>query len=157
MSKVKEYNESKNIKLLIVGDGLLRNDMLNYATKKDLVEDVIFVGIQKYTAPWYSAMDCFVLPSLYEGFGIVCIEAQASGLPCFVSENVSSEVNFANRVKYLTISKISNWADSIQTVINGSQNFESRINGVLNTKYDIDVSAGALCDLYNDLVNRFAK
>ena len=64
LSKVKEYNESKNIKLLIVGDGLLRNDMLNYATKKDLVEDVIFVGIQKYTAPWYSAMDCFVLPSL---------------------------------------------------------------------------------------------
>lgn len=158
LSKVKEYNESKNIKLLIVGDGVMRNEVLDYATRKDLVNDVVFAGIQKSAAPWYSAMDCFILPSLYEGFPIVCVEAQAGGLPCFVSENVSSEVNFANRVKHLPISGDSNiWADCIQTVINDGENFESRINGVINTKYDIDVSAGALCDLYNDLVNRFAK
>jgi glycosyltransferase involved in cell wall biosynthesis len=37
------------------------------------------------------AMDCFVLPSRYEGLGLVAVEAQAAGLPCLLSDRVPSE------------------------------------------------------------------
>ena len=50
---------------------------------------------------WYCAMDCLVMPSLFEGFPFVLVEAQASGLPCVVSDRVSDKADLTGLVEYV--------------------------------------------------------
>ena len=54
-------------------------------------EKTLFLGQMADVSGWYQAMDCFVLPSLFEGLPVVGIEAQAAGLPCFFSDQVTDE------------------------------------------------------------------
>ena len=51
-------------------------------------------GVRKDMRQVYSAMDIFALPSLYEGLPMVCLEAQANGLPCLMSDRVTAETAF---------------------------------------------------------------
>lgn len=80
---------NKNSKLIIIGGGEMYKDLLLEIKKLNLEDNVIMTGPQKDTAQFYSAMDAFCLPSLWEGFGIVFLEAQTSGLPCYTSSNAS--------------------------------------------------------------------
>ena len=80
-----------NAVLLLVGDGELRSKIENMVFEHNLTQNVIFAGVQTNVQEFYQAMDVFAFPSLYEGLGIVLIEAQASGLPCCVSDSVSQE------------------------------------------------------------------
>lgn len=75
-----------DIVLLLVGDGELRTYIEAYANEKNVIDNIIFLGSKNNTQDYYQAMDVFVFPSLWEGLGIVAIEAQASGLHCVVSE-----------------------------------------------------------------------
>ncbi len=72
-----------NCRLLIIGDGSERKNLGSLAEKLNLKERVWFLGeIPNEQIPSYlAAVDCFVLPSLREGFGIVLLEAQAAGVP----------------------------------------------------------------------------
>ncbi|MFC1904900.1 glycosyltransferase family 4 protein [Chloroflexota bacterium] len=76
-----------DVKLLIVGDGILKRQLVHTAQKLGLGESVIFTGAVFYKdlPIYYSAADVFVLPSSYESFGFVCQEAAACGLPITVS------------------------------------------------------------------------
>ena len=77
--------------LLLVGDGTLRPQIEAQIQQECLSDCVILAGVQSDVSPWYQAMDVFVLPSLFEGLGIVAVEAQTSGLPCVISDTVSKE------------------------------------------------------------------
>ena len=56
--------------------------------------------------------DCFLLPSLFEGLPISAIEAQVAGLKCFVSSNITPDIN-CGLCKFLSIDNAKNWADEI--------------------------------------------
>lgn len=79
-----------NSRLLLVGDGPLKNDLMNEAKNLKVQDKCLFVGARTDTNSLYQAMDIFLFPSLFEGLGIVAVEAQASGLPCIVSNKVPS-------------------------------------------------------------------
>jgi glycosyltransferase involved in cell wall biosynthesis len=70
-----------SMRLLVVGDGPRRQPLETLAHEWGLNEVVRFVGFQPDAAPWYSAMDAFVLPSLTEGTPMALLEAMAHGLP----------------------------------------------------------------------------
>ncbi|GAJ19422.1 unnamed protein product, partial [marine sediment metagenome] len=67
------------VKLLIVGDGTLKRDLMRTTRRLGLDESVIFTGAVFYKdlPMYYNAADVFVLPSNYESFGFVCLEAAA--------------------------------------------------------------------------------
>lgn len=81
-------NYNKKTILLLVGDGELKNEILKKIQERSLTDDVILTGARKDIYRLLQAMDVFVFPSLFEGFGNAVIEAQASGLRCIESKNV---------------------------------------------------------------------
>lgn len=89
--------------LVLVGNGELRDDLINLAAKMKISQRVKFLGIRNDVENIMQMSDCFILPSLWEGLPIALIEAQASGLPCFVSQNISQEAFLTNYVKKINI------------------------------------------------------
>lgn len=78
-------------KLLIIGHGELEEDMLKRIKDYDIESHVLFLGKREDIHQFYNAMDCFLLPSLYEGLPVVGVEAECCGLPMFFSSEIPKE------------------------------------------------------------------
>lgn len=110
--------KSLKYKLLLIGDGVLKKSLEEKLRFYDVMDSVYFAGFQKEVSAWYQAMDVLVLPSFFEGVPIVGIEAQATGLPCFISDKVSDELNITGLVKYLPINRGGEvWANAINAYL----------------------------------------
>jgi glycosyltransferase involved in cell wall biosynthesis len=77
----KALQQNRNLRLLIVGSGTLEDDLKDRAQKAGVSHKVIFTGYRPDTADLLSAIDIFVHPSLWEGFGLSVLEAMAMGKP----------------------------------------------------------------------------
>jgi glycosyltransferase involved in cell wall biosynthesis len=76
---------------VLVGDGELRPAFEEQVRQRGLQDRFVFTGVRSDVAQMMQAMDVFLFPSQFEGLGIVLLEAQASGLPCVVSDVVPPE------------------------------------------------------------------
>ncbi|MDO8965705.1 glycosyltransferase family 4 protein [Algoriphagus sp.] len=93
---VKKLNSfSIPVKLTIVGEGPYDQSLKNLVLELGINRIVEFVGRQENVEEWYQRNDLFILPSLYEGFGSVYIEAMSSGLPCIAISNKSGKYSVA--------------------------------------------------------------
>lgn len=92
-----------NYKLLLVGDGADERKLKQLSYNLNVNDRVIFYG--RTDKPWtvMNCMDCFVMPSLVEGFPVTLIEAQANGLPCIVSDTITQEVNVLGKVTFCSL------------------------------------------------------
>lgn len=100
--------------LLIVGDGWLRQDLIRYVEDKGLEKRVLMPGMVSDPQDWYNALDILVMPSIYEGFPYVGIEAQASDLPVFFSDNITREIEITDKTFFLPLSENAKyWAEAI--------------------------------------------
>lgn len=90
-------------KLILVGDGDLRHEIEDKINKLGIRENVILTGVRKDIPKLLQAMDVFVFPSKWEGFPVSLLEAQASGLPCYVSDSVTSEAFIADNLKAISL------------------------------------------------------
>ena len=102
--------------LLLVGEGDLEEKIKAKVVKLGIDDRVIFYGISNNVSELFMAMDVFVLPSRFEGFGIVALEAQAVGLPCVLSDAVPSCVKFSDNVDFLPTTKeaVGDWVCAIE-------------------------------------------
>ena len=117
-------------KLLIVGDGVLKEQMIDMITELSISEDVALLGSRSDVNDLLQAADAFLLPSLFEGLGIVLIEAQAAGLPTYTSEKVVPyDVKITEQLKFVSLDRTAKeWADIItQNVIEGRPNTQCEI------------------------------
>ena len=78
-------------KLLLIGHGELQDEMMNRIKKYEIEDQVLFLGKREDIHQFYNAMDCFLLPSLYEGLPVVGVEAECCGLPMFFSTEIPRE------------------------------------------------------------------
>lgn len=110
--------EGMKIKLIIAGDGELRQPLEEYANELGIQERVIFLGYQNDVANLYQAADVMLLPSFHEGFPVTLAEAQTSGLPCLVSDRVSAETNIIGLVKFISIDDSNNsaWISALKAL-----------------------------------------
>ena len=136
--------------LLLAGQGPLEKEMKDIINKRGLTNKVIFLGQRKDAFKLYHAFDIFVLPSLYEGLPVVGVEAQASGLKCLFSNDMTRETKVLESSTFLSIldsPKI--WAEEITKKCDIERKKaieEMRIKG-----YDITVEANKLEDYYLSL------
>lgn len=106
--------KSVKYKLMLVGDGDKRSVIQDKVKEYGIEDKVIFAGVRSDINHILSALDLFVLPSLYEGLGIVLIEAQSSGLMCFASDKVPDDARVSSNIEYLKIDNgIDNWVKKI--------------------------------------------
>ena len=138
---------NSNAKLLLVGEGSFEQTIREKIQSLHLQDKIIFAGTTFETEKYYSAFDCFVLPSLFEGLGIVLIEAQISGLNCLTSKDVvPPEAKISDRLKYIDLNeKPETWAKYISKSIN-------RTNLNIGSEYDIKKVAKKLEMLYIESV-----
>lgn len=95
---------------LVCGDGDLMDSAKAHAI--ELGVDVLFLGSVNNIQDYYQAMDCYILPSRFEGLGIVLIEAQCSGLPCITSKYVvPNAANISDIFTFISLETTANeWA-----------------------------------------------
>lgn len=107
--------QQPNARLLLVGDGPLRPEMERKVLELGIGEQVTFLGLRKDVPELLGALDGFILPSLYEGLGIVLIEAQAAGVPCLVSSEVPREADLnLGMIERLPVSEPpQRWAEAL--------------------------------------------
>lgn len=110
----KLLQEGIDAKLIIVGGGPLSNDLYNESKNLGLINRTLLVGEVNNSNDYYSAMDVFLLPSLYEGLPMAGVEAQANGLPSIFSNTTSSQVNVFN-AKFIETNNngLQKWANQV--------------------------------------------
>ena len=100
--------------LALVGYGDLKDEIFEKINRLGLRDFVVDLGGTEDIAQFYNAMDCFLLPSFYEGLPVVGIEAQATGLPCVLSSEVTDETQITDIVDFVSLEKSpADWADTV--------------------------------------------
>ncbi|WP_188211247.1 MULTISPECIES: glycosyltransferase [Psychrobacter] len=160
LNEVKNYNfslkiaeELKNSHIdfscYIVGQGPLEQALKKEAKEKGLEDKVIFLGVRSDVVELMAGADVMIMPSLHEGFPVVLVESQASGLPSIVSDQVSDEVDLnLGLVTFLPITSPKDWANSLininKSLISKSELAQSlRVQG-----FDIKSNKEQLIDVY---------
>lgn len=143
-----------NMVLVWIGTGPLLGAVREYIAKKGLNEKVIFLGDIQNPCDYYSAMDCFLLPSKYEGLGIAFLEAQIAGLTCFASDKVPLDINISGNVIFTNLNeRPENWATLI---IKQSESVSCErnlgVNNVELQKIDIKSTRKQLLKIYYAIV-----
>lgn len=106
------HKKEKNSVLLLAGQGPLEEEIKNKVTSLNLDDSVMFLGQREDINELYQVFDIFLLPSLYEGLPVVGVEAQASGLLCIFSDNMTKKAKILDSTVLLPLSKDSNaWAN----------------------------------------------
>ena len=101
-----------------VGSGLLQEQLETYIKKKGLSGHVKLLGSRNDVIDLYQAMDCFFLPSLFEGLPVTGVEAQAMGLPMVVSDTITDEKVYTDLVTFVGLGEpIENWARYIEKAL----------------------------------------
>jgi glycosyltransferase involved in cell wall biosynthesis len=128
------HKQNPDSVLILIGSGELESAIRYKVDRLKLANAVMFMGLRQDVPELMQAMDVFVFPSLYEGFGMVAIEAQAAGLPTIVSKNIPNDAKISQLLSYC-------WLQ--QSAKEWSQRILSYTNGYIRIKVDEKVkSAG---------------
>lgn len=130
----------KNAVLLFVGSGADELELKQMVNQYQLESDVLFLGTRNDVPNLLMGADVFLFPSRFEGLGMVAIEAQVSGLPCYISATVPRETKILDTTQYLETESPVVWAKEIEATylkaVRGNYAVE-----VKNKGYDIHQEA----------------
>jgi glycosyltransferase EpsF len=107
--------KNKDIYVVLVGDGPLKQQIEEEAKEQGVYSHIRFLGVRDDVPRLMKAFDVFLFPSIFEGFGIVMIEAQSSGIPCVASDGVPKSTDMGlGLVSFVSLTKsIDKWIDAI--------------------------------------------
>lgn len=139
----KIYNLNSNYKLLLIGDGELKERIIEKYRNNEFIQNVIIIDVVPNVNEYMQATDIVILPSLYEGLGIVLVEAQVSGNKCLASNSVPKEAKITDNIKFLELNN-DIWVNEVLKIGNDYD----RQCEILDKSYDIKHSTRILTELY---------
>ena len=150
-NEIFKYN--KKAVLILAGNGPLEENIRDKIKMLNIDERVILLGSRKDLDKIYNVLDVFVLPSLYEGLGIVLIEAQANGLSCFTSNKlVPKTAQVSKLVHYIDLNNNpKEWAEQI---LKSDFNRRDVKNSIISNGFDIKTESNKLRDYYFKFYNK---
>lgn len=147
-----------NMRLLLIGTGSLLPAIQAKVDRMGLAELVIFGGVRTdIPRLMKGSMDVFLFPSLYEGLGLVLVEAQAAGLPCILADIVPGEADLVmpliQRIPLTT--SAADWADAVLSKRNNLHPIaqSEALDLVSRSVFNIDVSVKELTEFYESVVD----
>lgn len=135
--------------LVLVGEGPERAKIEQLIKRLGLNNSVTLTGIRNDVWDMMNLFDLFLFPSFYEGLGIALIEAQASGLPCVVSDTIPEEAIMTENVRRISFEESADyWANEILTFMKSFKR-KDESDRIMTANYDITLAAERLCDFYS--------
>lgn len=138
------YAQNPNARLLLAGTGELEQECCQQVKMLGIDQAVQFLGNRNDVARLLQAADCFLFPSLWEGLGIVAVEAQAAGLPCLCSDSVPDLVKVTDQCQFLALDE-ELWA---QHAVLCSAEQRDTYSEIVAAGYDVSATAAWLQDFY---------
>lgn len=149
------YKKLPNAHMVFLGDGALRNELEEKASRSAACDSIHFAGIRSNAAEWYSVFDCLLMPSLYEGLPVSAVEAQASCLPCVYSTNVPRETDVTHTGTFMPLeAPVSEWVEAIGSILKTRRRLDIECISLLERAgFSAEYSSKKLMDYYDGLVS----
>lgn len=146
----KFVKQRENTLFLLVGDGPERGNLEQKIREKGLEHHVLLPGMRTDVDELLNGMDCFVFPSFFEGFGMAMLEAQANGLWCLASDQVSREGVITDHVCMLPLQEPDRWVGDLMQAGHRDCDVE-KLRKIFETSgYEIGKSSEVLRQWYLD-------
>ena len=140
--------ECPNSFLILCGEGETLKECKDIVHTRYLQNQVLFTGEVNNPEDYYSAMDVFVLPSFFEGFPLVGVEAQANGLPCVFSDTITREIQITSNCHFMSLNSDDfEWAKTITHLHAENRSHAAEI--VSKAGYDRETMKGQVLLLYD--------
>ena len=145
----REYHKRNEHSVLwIIGDGPLKEELQKTVCEQSLEESVRFFGKRNDVPQLMQGMDLFLVTSEFEGFSLVAVEAQTSGLPVYASTGVPKEANLTPEFHALDVKEgAEKWADRMVLDMRGAQR-QDRSDEVRAQGYHIKETAEWMLAFY---------
>ena len=136
-----------DFRFLWAGRGKLQEDVEQYIARKGLQQNVLLLGVRDDIPRVLQAMDAFILPSKYEGLSVASVEAQAAGLPVWLSDKIPEETKITSGCQFLPIVSPELWAENLLKE-KSFRRIETATDDVIKAGYDVHNTALWLADFY---------
>ena len=141
---------NKESRLLLIGEGSLKQNAVEKARELGVEEKVHFAGKRSDMPELYSAMDVMLFPSFYEGFPNTILEAQACGLPCLMSDVITKEVVIRQNCHQASLNlDAKQWADKAFQMTSPENDRKTAWNEVENAGFSVQQEIARLENLYS--------
>lgn len=149
----------KDAKLVIIGHGELEEKMMEAVERYNIKDSVLNLRKREDINQFYNAMDCFLLPSLYEGLPVVGIEAECHGLPIFFSTEIPAESSPCNDLgTFIGLDKTADeWAKRIVERMSQRQPRKDQSERIKHAGFDSKTEGKKLGDYYCQLYNEHLR
>lgn len=138
-------NHPNDILLIVGGVDTVRDEYERVVKALDLIGNPLYIkllGARNDIPALLCASDVFMLPSLYEGFPIVAIEAQCSGLPCVMSTNITKDSDLNKISQFVDLAEpISSWINAMEKAVEYGSRFDRSNGKLMTTSYSLDTTA----------------
>lgn len=146
------HKKNQNSILLLAGQGPLMDEIKEKVNRLNLINSVMFLGQRNDANKLYQVFDVFLLPSLYEGLPVVGVEAQAAGLLCILSDDMTRETKMLESTIMINLNtRLDEWADTILTAYKGKQN-DNTIEIMDKNGFNIKTEAIKLENYYRKVI-----
>ena len=146
------HKDYKNAVLVFVGDGDEKTKIESIVNNYQISDNVIFLGIRNDINKILQAVDLVAFPSIFEGLGMVTIEAQTAGLKTLVSESIPNEANISELFERIPLSSKNEWTNRIENYIKINDDNRKDMSNIIREKgYDSKEVAAKLEYLYMNL------
>ena len=142
-----------NVEYWWIGSGELDREVADIVASKGLSDRIRLFGSRRDIEDLYQAMDLYMLPSKSEGFGLSCLEAQAAGLFCVVSDQFPPEINVTGNVEFVSLSlDKTQWAERIGKHLKMCIDRTHASDAIKNSLYSDSTAAYQLMDFYRNIL-----
>ena len=127
--------DNQNVALLLIGGGVLEQELRDKASELNVTDNVVFTGNVFDTEKYYSAMDVYVMTSIYEGLPFTVIEAQVNGLKCVLTDAITTMADVSGDTSFLSIHE--NKEIWVEKIMSHTTRSEERKTQKVKDMYDV--------------------